>query len=485
MVSAYTFLLRALLIRPWTRFALIGAIAVSAGHAIPSAQAAFPWKKQHECSTLLDPENYAVFALEGPALSTYSTREYKAYRKQGDAQVEIALTRLTAQGQAQILLDMEQMVLEWRKPKTDPKVQVQTEEGKAAKDPEFVLSLQDAQDALLMIRNYAAKWLPERFNIYYRSDAHLGAMTLAFLEEVTLRDSKIKGLTWKERKDYVLQSLRWSNLRHLAGVAVRSVLKSTRTLMITLIVMGPILGVATSFIQPLQSPVQNFANQIGTQYFGGTSAKLQDYLASLGKQDEIVDEMKALNSELKTYHFDNMTGEEAQRVWKDFEKRFAILSVRYNQVLPAQQREGRSVFETYALVLPVSYGSTLSTFEMQYTMHSTELKNLKASGGSAEEIAYHQKMMDVAAKGIGTTLASWKLIEFTRPEIARPEVTQTDELSYQDAMNRFSAMMDFDVYAKQFSAQLDDVLDKLKLGIHAHQLVYGPRPPMPALPARR
>src|SRR5262249_38131146 len=144
--------------------------------------------------------------------------------------------------------------------------------------------------------------------------------------------------------------------------------------------------------------------------------------------------------------------------------------LRYNQTLPSHLRDGRGYFRDWMIVTPVGLAANVAAFDLQYWLHAREMQDLrrrvdarheKPSPQESRELALHRRQMAAAESRIAGALAAWKLYEFMYPEFAVEPTSAQSASELRKSYRTFIGAMRFDLYAEQFSRQVEAVLRQL------------------------
>ncbi len=250
---------------------------------------------------------------------------------------------------------------------------------------------------------------------------------------------------------------------------------------LSLLILGPGVQMVNSYSQPVITPLAQTASQYGAKDLSALTFALQNWLMRRATVAPIKEELQEVNFKLKQLDFKNMSPEQIQAKWLEFESVYFKLFQAYNQTLPQHLREGRSYMKDWMIFTPVSLSSHLATFDVQYWMHANArdaLLKRKSSLSSAEraKLRIHEDEMTASEDRIASVLAAWKLFEFMYPEFTNRHNPATRNIASDSARatltrsyESFVRHMHFDRYVEKFSQRVAEVLAEMDADSLMHQ----------------
>ena len=235
-----------------------------------------------------------------------------------------------------------------------------------------------------------------------------------------------------------------------------------------LLVLGPGVQMINSYTQPVITPMAQTAAQKGSKDLAGLATSIQAWLTNRDTLREVKSELHATTEKLQKIDFKSLQQDQIKAKWAEFETVYFTIFQRYNQALPSHLRDGRSFFRDWMVFTPIGLATNLAAFDTQYWMHKRELDQLKLISRqrhlTAEEQRYfdiHRKQMLAAESRMTGALAAWKIYEFMYPEFAHESQQLKASGDLKMTYNILADAMHFEVYVKQFSTRMAEVLKKL------------------------
>jgi hypothetical protein len=237
----------------------------------------------------------------------------------------------------------------------------------------------------------------------------------------------------------------------------------------SLALLGPGVQMINSYTQAVVTPMAQTAQQKGSRDLGPLAVQIQDWITNRSKADEARSKIEVTTQQLQKTDFSKLPPAEAQAKWAQYEKTYFNLFLNLNKTLPSHLRDGRGMLKEWLMFMQLGVANNLSTFDNQYWTHSRELASLqtaiKQSGGPSakqrELMRLHRDTMSAAESRIAGALAAWKLYEFMYPEYSKDPQNATEQGQMRTIYASFSKSMRFDLYVKQFAAQMQQVLHQM------------------------
>lgn len=251
--------------------------------------------------------------------------------------------------------------------------------------------------------------------------------------------------------------------------SVSMVLQKSTGFLWSLLILGPGVQMVNSYTQPVITPLSQTASQQGSKDLATVAGGIQSWLTHRDKLKEVSQEIRQTTNHLKKVNFQQLSPQEAQAKWAQFEETYFQLFLRYNQTLPSHLRDARGLFRDWMIFTPVGLAANLATFDTQYWIHQKELQQLQQkerdgtvlTGLELQSKTQHKREMAAAESRIAGALAAWKLYEFMYPEITREAAPAADRKQIRNIYGSFVKTMRFDRYTHEFADQIEGVLKQM------------------------